>query len=48
MVAILTIVSTVCGAWAIRLAIQALDVSVESRDISLKGVGSGSCAAMCG
>jgi len=38
MVAILTIVSTVCGAWAIRLAIQALDVSVESRDISLKGV----------
>lgn len=38
MVAILTIVSTVCGAWAIKLAIQALDVSIESRDIGLRRV----------
>lgn len=38
MVAVLAIVSTVCGAWAVNLAIRALDVSVQSMDISIRGL----------
>ncbi|KAK4184603.1 hypothetical protein QBC35DRAFT_391316 [Podospora australis] len=38
MVAFLTIVSTVCGAWAISLAIESKDISVKSLDVSIKSM----------